>query len=763
MKVCDRRLRRLCFLASVIFSLLTGAAGAWKAEIAPETEILWQSTEGNSYQVQWSPAPGEGPWTDLGGTVPGSDSDQKAHDTRNSERVYRVMETVPGSGEVLVPTNVLADGNPGFEAGSTGWQLAPIHSISTANPHSGTSSLRTYIPGAAVGGQLSKAVPSVVPGKSYTFSFQARQVSSGVSYVQQYRIVWVLSGGSQTYGGWVNFNGGNGVWSKVSAAPITAPPTAASARVEWYFATGAVAGALGEVFIDEVEFATQTTVPAIPAQTREISAAMRPAMRLAWPSSEGVPYQVEESASLASPAWSVAATVTGKAGDTFHHVSVAGSRKFYRIVRPLIAIAPPPNVRIVPTGIQSSISLVWDASPTPGLTGYRILYGTSADNLDQFLDVGLAQSATLPDLAPGQTYYLRVVGLSADGPGPAGTAVLEGQPESGPAFVALYNAATELEPEILFDTSTALVTRIADRVRARHAREDMFQRYDIYLPFYWEQRVLRMEIIDRVAKGGTGIVFNYTTLAPLNPAEFRAFYLGRSAVAEYHFNAIASLVGSGPSTAYPGETEYHYTITLTNQQPDNRPLQIGDRVELELSQFLGSVRNGQLNYYGTTVLYVVGEGIVPWYEEREYVVGGSRDSRRLPDEAWLGGLTTLPYQYSNEPQHRYKQMAGNIAPSSGIPFLLGRRLHHTDFTTGAHSEAGNPVFAEQIGKVIGINVPLLAQIPFDVALRTGGDDGRPLVLSAPQSAAGEALRTLAASLSKRSLVGMSLGLTPNSR
>lgn len=360
MKVHHRRLRRSCFSASVVFPLLTAVAGAWKAEIAPETEILWQSATGNTYQLQWSPPPGDGPWSDLGGAVPGNNSDQKAHDKRNSERVYRVMETVPGLGEVLVPTNVLSDANPGFEAGSTGWQLAPIHSISTANPHSGASSLRSYIAASAVGGQLAKAVSSVVPGKSYTFSFQARQVSSGVSYVQQYRIVWVLSGGSQTYGGWVNFNGGNGVWSKVSAAPVTAPATAASARLEWYFATGAVAGALGEVFIDEVEFATQTTVPAIPAQTREISSAMRPAMRLAWPSTEGVPYQIEESASLSSPAWSVAATVTGWAGDTFHHMPVAGSQKFYRIARPLIAVAPPPNVRIVPTGIQNSISLVWE-------------------------------------------------------------------------------------------------------------------------------------------------------------------------------------------------------------------------------------------------------------------------------------------------------------------------------------------------------------------------------------------------------------------
>nr|MCU0794288.1 hypothetical protein [Opitutaceae bacterium] len=263
----------------------------------------------------------------------------------------------------------------------------------------------------------------------------------------------------------------------------------------------------------------------------------------------------------------------------------------------------------------------------------------------------------------------------------------------------LFNASTALEPAILFEENDALVTRIADRVRARHAREAEFQRYDIYLPFYWEQRVLRMEIRDRVAKGGTGLQFNYTTLAPLSAAEFRAFFLGRSTVAEYHFNTIAPLVGSGPSTDYPGETEYHYSVTLTNQLPENRPLRAGDRVEIELSQFFAAVRNGQLNYYGTTLLYVVGEGIVPWYEEREYVSGGSRDSRRLPEKAWLGGLATLPYHYSNEPTHRFKQMAGNIAPRSGVPFLLGRRIHHTNFQTGAHSENGNPIFTAHTGQI----------------------------------------------------------------
>jgi CxxC motif-containing protein (DUF1111 family) len=680
--------------------LLTAAtAGAWQAKVALETEVSWQPAAGNTYQLQWSPAPGEGPWTNVGATLAGGGASQSAYDGLAGGRVYRVIETVPGSGEVLVPTNALDAANPGFESGSTGWSLGSIHSISAANPRSGASSLRSYIPGGAIGAQLGKTVASVVPGKVYTLSFHARQVSSGPSYVQQYRIGWVGSGGAVTYGGWINFAGGNGVWSKVTASPLTAPGTAVGARIEWYFATGAVAGAVGEVFLDDVEFAYQTTMPAIPEETREIASESRPVLRLAWPSQQGLAYLVEESVSLASLDWSLVATVPADGKEAFHHLPLEGARKFYRIIRPIVAIAPPPNLRIVPAGIQGSISIAWDTSPAAGLTGYRILYGTSADNLDRSLDVGLVLSATLPDLEPGQTYYVTVAALSADGSGPAGATVVESQPESGPALLSLYTAATVLEPEILFETSSALVTRIADRVRARHAREDQFQRYDLYLPFYWEQRVLRMEIVDRVAKGGTGIVFNYTTLSPLNPAEFRAFYLGRNTVAEYHFNAIAPFVGSNSSTDYPGETEYHYFITLTHQLPENRPLRIGDRVELELSQFLGSVRNGQLNYYGTTVLYVVGEGIVPWYEEREIVPGGSRDSRRLPEDAWLGGLTTLPYQYSNEPQHRFKQMAGNIAPASGVPFLLGRRLHHTDFTTGAHSEAGNPVFAEQINKV----------------------------------------------------------------
>jgi len=97
------------------------------------------------------------------------------------------------------------------------------------------------------------------------------------------------------------------------------------------------------------------------------------------------------------------------------------------------------------------------------------------------------------------------------------------------------------------------------------------------------------------------------------------------------------------------------------------------------------------------VRYIVGQGgLVPWEGK-----GSNLDSFPLPQSAWMGGRTTLPYQYSNEPLERFKQLPGETAPVSAQPFMLGRRLHHTDFETGVHSEfpTENPVYTEQVGKL----------------------------------------------------------------
>lgn len=383
-------------------------------------------------------------------------------------------------------------------------------------------------------------------------------------------------------------------------------------------------------------------------------------------------------------------------------------KRFYGLSVPtdIVVVLAPTSLQTIPSGSTNAIGLAWMASPTADVIGYRILFGTDSNNLTNILDVGNVTSANVDGLISGQTYYLAVIALTASGQSLPADALISAQTDANTSLIALFNASTPLEPPTSVVTSNALITYLADRARDRHAREGNFHLYDHYLIWYWEQRVASIEIIDRVAKGGTSITFNYVTQAELNPAEFRTFFRGIGTVAEYHNNQIATLISSNAS-AIPGETDFHYTATITANSQFNRPLQLGDRVEVEISQFLLAPRHGRNNYYGTTVLYIVGQGIVPWAEGQDVgfnggIVGNinqSLDSYPLSTNAWMGGLTTLPYQYSAEPEHRFKQTAGNIAPTNSLPFMLGRRLHHTDFGDGVHSEPDNPVFTEHISKL----------------------------------------------------------------
>ncbi|ABD13178.1 ATPase involved in chromosome partitioning [Frankia casuarinae] len=78
---------------------------------------------------------------------------------------------------------------------------------------------------------------------------------------------------------------------------------------------------------------------------------------------------------------------------------------------------------------------------------------------------------------------------------------------------------------------------------------------------------------------------------------------------------------------------------------------------------------------------------------------------------------------------------------------------------------GGAAVAERLTRVLGHDVPLLAQIPVDVRLREGADNGMPLVIGEPDSEAGKALHAVAGRLTYRSrgLAGRSLNLTPVGR
>ena len=80
------------------------------------------------------------------------------------------------------------------------------------------------------------------------------------------------------------------------------------------------------------------------------------------------------------------------------------------------------------------------------------------------------------------------------------------------------------------------------------------------------------------------------------------------------------------------------------------------------------------------------------------------------------------------------------------------------------SGGGARVAATLSGR-FGYDVPVLGEIPLDLALREGGDSGKPIVDTDPDSAAATALTKVATTLSGRGrgLAGMQLGLTPAGR
>jgi ATP-binding protein involved in chromosome partitioning len=77
-------------------------------------------------------------------------------------------------------------------------------------------------------------------------------------------------------------------------------------------------------------------------------------------------------------------------------------------------------------------------------------------------------------------------------------------------------------------------------------------------------------------------------------------------------------------------------------------------------------------------------------------------------------------------------------------------------------QGGATATAEALSRLVGADIPVLGAIPFDVALREGGDDGKPIILSAPESPAAQIITAIAAQLGTRTrgLAGLSLGITP---
>ena len=124
-------------------------------------------------------------------------------------------------------------------------------------------------------------------------------------------------------------------------------------------------------------------------------------------------------------------------------------------------------------------------------------------------------------------------------------------------------------------------------------------------------------------------------------------------------------------------------------------------------------------------------------------------------------VVTTPQQAAAEVAER----AGSIALQTKQKILgVVENMSWMELPDGSRMEpfgsGGGATVADSLTRLTGAKVELLGQIPLEQQLREGGDAGEPVVLSAPDSPSGSALRAVADKLAvrKRGLAGMSLGI-----
>lgn len=102
-----------------------------------------------------------------------------------------------------------------------------------------------------------------------------------------------------------------------------------------------------------------------------------------------------------------------------------------------------------------------------------------------------------------------------------------------------------------------------------------------------------------------------------------------------------------------------------------------------------------------------------------------------------------------------QRVIGVIENMSYLPQADGSKLH-------LFGSGGGDMVSGRLSSQLGYQVPVLAQVPLDIALREGFDQGRPVVTTHPDSPASQAISQVAQALAKRtqSLAGRSLGIKP---
>ncbi len=327
-------------------------------------------------------------------------------------------------------------------------------------------------------------------------------------------------------------------------------------------------------------------------------------------------------------------------------------------------------------------------------------------------------------------------------------------PADGSALAPLATSAEPIETLQFTLPDGTLVTRFGVRGLARHGRERGEEwnevgygpndtvdpatgaaldkgpgNYLTFVPQYFKNRTWGFEVIDNSRVAGvtkpTLIVNQYNTVdfLPGGVAFFRAF--DRPGVTGFGWMNPGELVDRNVDICRP--VPYPANGRLTNPNGINgactlqikgypghggidaqgfpngtnvpgRALVAGDIIEVSPSMFstVGGMAakgdSGGLRYYAAEWTYVVGAGLRPWYGTQPRL-----NSVPLPAETLSGGMGSISYNYTDNGLFMFQQPHNNVGMQNVQRFVEGRRLVHTNFTTGEHNENGNDRYAPAVG------------------------------------------------------------------
>jgi CxxC motif-containing protein (DUF1111 family) len=272
----------------------------------------------------------------------------------------------------------------------------------------------------------------------------------------------------------------------------------------------------------------------------------------------------------------------------------------------------------------------------------------------------------------------------------------------------LFSPADAKNGPIVFKRDDgAIVTRGAGRVRGRHEKEGSFGQF---LENYFDNRTYGF-----VTEDFTNTVTPHirTTYEPITTPDHdgnritnwrhwkmqgdNATFMQNDYMKDMTM-ADAPMMPTGPTAFVQQFDDVH--------PPGGRTFAVGQNFEFEFGIFISPTelvtKGSRDSYYTDTFRLQIGVGgLTPYNLDFDTGAAPFNAAGPIPD-ARFGGDTTASW-LRVEPYNYYGEMALNIQQENVQSFVEGRRLFHTDFTTGQHSDPGNPVFTAMAGKAGPLN------------------------------------------------------------